>query len=144
MVWIKNISFYLVVAFCLNILSLWLDSTFLAKALHDNIVIILINLLAINTATTGIVLTKLKELSEINNNFDFTESYNELKNALKEQVILILLSLIILIMKDSKVIKGILPYHDLIFDSIITAIFINALDTLRDTGKAIFLIIKKK
>jgi len=143
MTWVKNISFYIVAALFLNLLSTVLKSTFLAKFLHDNVIIILVNLLAINTATTGIVLTKLKEISELNKDFDFAESYKALKNALFEQLILIGLSVIALIFNDSEVFKLKLAYHDLIFNSIITAIFINSLDTLRDTGKAIFLIIKK-
>jgi hypothetical protein len=141
--WVKNISFYIVSALILNLLSYYLDSKFLSEFVKGNIVGILINLLAINTATTGIVLTKLKELSEKNSGFNFTESYNELRKALFEQIILIAISIFILILRDSEVIKVKLLYHDLIFDTILTAIFINALDTLRDTGKAIFLIIKK-
>lgn len=141
---LKNISFYILIAFLLNILSVWIESPFLSKFLHDNVVNILIYLLAINTATTGIVLTKLTELSELNNNFDFSESYKELKAALWEQIILIGISLLVLILKDSAIIKAKFEYHDLVFDTVITAIFINSLDSLRDTSKAIFLIIKKK
>lgn len=143
MTWVKNISFYIVAALILNALSTFLESPFLSKFLHDNVIIILINLLAINTATTGIVLTKLKEISENHKNFDFSDSYKELKFALFEQIILIGLSIAVLIFKDSEVIKMKLNHHDFIFDTLVTAIFINALDTLRDTGKAIFLIIKK-
>jgi NADH:ubiquinone oxidoreductase subunit 2 (subunit N) len=99
--------------------------------------------LAINTASTGIVLTKLKEISERHNDFDFSEIFIELKLALVEQIILIGLSIIVLIFNDSNLIKANLSQHEFIFNTLITAIFINALDTLRDTGKAIFLIIKK-
>jgi len=141
--WIKNISFYIVAALSLNVLSVFLVSSFLSKFLHDNVINILINLLAINTASTGIVLTKLKEISERHNDFDFSEIFKELKLALVEQIILIGLSIIVLIFNDSKLIKANLSKHDFIFNTLITAIFINALDTLRDTGKAIFLIIKK-
>jgi len=144
MIWIKNISFYIVIAFLLNALSIWIQSPFLSKFLHDNVISVLIYLLAINTATTGIVLTKLKELSGINSNFDFSASYKELKTALWEQIFLIGVSLLVLILKDSTIIKAKFEYHDFLFDTVITAIFINGLDTLRDTSKAIFLIIKKK
>jgi len=143
MTWVKNISFYIVAALALNSLSIFLESPFLSKFLHDNVINILINLLAINTATTGIVLTKLKEISENHKNFDFSDSYKELKFALIEQIILIGLSITALIFKDSAVIQAKLLHHNFIFDTLITAIFINALDTLRDTGKAIFLTIKK-
>jgi len=143
MAWVKNISFYIVAAFALNALSIFFESPFLSKFLHDNVINILINLLAINTATTGIVLTKLKEISENHKNFDFIDSYKELKFALIEQIILIGLSITALIFKGSAVIQAHLLHHNFIFDTLITAIFINALDTLRDTGKAIFLIIKK-
>lgn len=142
--WIKNISFYIIAAILINLLSTSLESSFLSKFLHDNVINILINLLAINTATTGIVLTKLKEISENHNSFDFSESYSQLKLALFEQIILIGLSIMSLIFQDSKVVKSILlEHHDIVFQTIITAFFINALDTLRDTGKAIFLILKR-
>jgi hypothetical protein len=140
--WVKSISLYIVAALILNALSTLLESQFLSKFLHDNVINLLINLLAINTATTGIVLTKLKEISENNNNFDFSDSYKELKFALFEQILLIGLSIAALIFKDSDVVKMKLNHHDFVFDTLLTAIFVNALDTLRDTGKAIFSIIK--
>jgi hypothetical protein len=143
MIWFKNVCFFIVGALFINLLSTLLQSTYLSKFLHDNVINILINLLAINTATTGIVLTKLKEISEKHNDFDFEESYKELKNALYEQIILIALSLIALIFRDSELIRCKLMYHNFIFDTLITAIFLNSLDVLRDTGKAIFVIIKK-
>jgi len=143
---IKNtikILVLIIISILLNILSILLKSNFLDSFLINNLVLIQINLLAINTATTGIILTKLKELSATNGEFNFDKSYKALKNALTEQIILISLGVIGLILKDSKVLKELIIYPDPIFNSLLTSVFLYSLDTLRDTGNAIFLIIKK-
>lgn len=141
---LKNIALYLVIGFVVGLLSHFLKSVFLSKFLHDNIVSILINLLAINIATGGVVLTKLKEISLVHSSFDFSVTYNEISKSIKEQILLIVVSFLVLIFMDSKNIKLSLgAYHTLAFDSVLLAILIFALDILRDTGMSIFKLVKK-
>lgn len=138
--YIKNIFAFLAIAFVLNILSSSIESSFFSSFLNENVIIILVTLLAINTATSGLIISKLHELSE-KNGADFNNSYNSLKNSLKEQIIIIIVCSFSLILRNSKLLEAHLPFHYLIFDTIIFATFIYSLDILYDTGKAIFLIV---
>jgi hypothetical protein len=146
---VKDISFYTIISLVLNFGSYLLQSTFLNEFISKNLILLLINVLAINIATTGIVLTKLKELAEKfrertnNQEFDFTKSYVELRNALREQLILILVSIIFMVCKESSWLSSNIIHFNHIINVLLTATFIFALDILRDTAAAIFLIVKK-
>ena len=141
--YVKNIFAYLGAAFIITLVSSQLQSSFLSKFLYDNIITLLITLLAINTATSSLIISKLQEIAkELKRDFNLT--YRELKNSLIEQIILIGAATVLLILKDSKWLLNNFSHHNLIFDSLLTAVFIYAMDILRDTGKAIFDIIKFK
>jgi hypothetical protein len=138
---IKNISLYLVIAYILSFSSEKLQSDFLATFLSSNLINILITLLAINTATASILLSKLKEISEKHNSFNFNETYSELKKSLFEQIVLIILAIVIGIFSSSQIIKEHIENHQLIMTTANTFVFIYSIDILRDTGIAIFSII---
>mgnify|MGYP001114457735 CR=1 FL=1 len=140
---VKNIIVFLFLGFILAFASIELESDFLSDFHKSNLVNILITLLAINTATSSIVLTKLKDLGD-KNNFDFKDSFSELKTAILEQVILICLAIIFSILGESKVIENNLKYNEIIFLTLNSAIFIYAIDILRDTANSIFIILKLK
>jgi hypothetical protein len=140
---IKNIIVFLFIGFVLAVASIELKSDFLVDFFKTNLINILITLLAINTATSSIVLTKLKELGD-KNNFDFKESFQELKKAIIEQVVLIFLAIIISIITESKVINEDFKYSEIVFLSLKSAIFVYAIDILRDTANSIFIILKLK
>ena len=140
MEYLKNIFAFLAIAFVLNILSSSIESSFFSSFLNENVIIILVTLLAINTATSGLIISKLHELSE-KNGANFDNSYNSLKNSLKEQIIIIIVCSVSLILRNSKLLETQIPFHYLIFDTIILATFIYSLDILYDTGKSIFLIV---
>lgn len=139
--YIKNIFFYLGVGFILVIASHLLKSSFLSEFLHDNIIVLLITLLAINTATSSLIISKLQDMAtKYKTSFKLT--YKELKISLFEQIIQIGLAIIFLVLSDSEVIKLNFQYHNFLFDILLTAVFVYSIDILRDTGKAIFEIIK--
>ena len=138
--YLKNIFAFLAIAFVLNILSNSIESSFFSSFLNENVIIILVTLLAINTATSGLIISKLHELAE-KNGANFNNSYNSLKNSLKEQIIIIIICSISLILRNSKLLETQIPFHFMIFDTIILATFIYSLDILYDTGKSIFLIV---
>ncbi|MBK9284744.1 MAG: hypothetical protein IPM51_10565 [Sphingobacteriaceae bacterium] len=147
MEYIKNIFAFLFLALLISLGLHWIESNFIAEFLKSNLIIILLTLLAINTATVSILLSKLKEISEKHKDFNFEESYGSLKSSLTEQIVLICFGFIVLILADSKIIQAKLPYQEIIFNTLNTAIFIYSVDILRDTGKAIFIIVdfeKKK
>lgn len=142
MKYLKNICFYIVLALVLNIISVSIKSDFLERFLFNNIVVILITLMAINTATTSLIISKLEDISE-KKKIDFKKTYNEMKLSLVEQIVLIIVAIILSMLNDSKVIKN-LNYHQFVFNTLMTFIFIFAIDILRDTGIAIFKITEIK
>lgn len=133
---VKNISFFVIISFILNLISYYLESNFLLEFLSSNLIIILLTLLAINTATTGLLSIKIAELETKFNDLDFNSTYIEMKFSLKEQIILIILSLLVLILKDSKLID--FQCENFIIGTFLTTIFIYAIDILRDTGISVF------
>lgn len=139
---IKNIALYLVIAFVLSFSSDKLESPFLQTFLSANLINILITLLAINTATVSILLSKLNEISKSNNDFDFDDNYKELKKSLIEQICLIIFAVIIGILSTSKIIQNHLSNCQLVMDTANIFVFVYSIDILRDTGIAIFSITK--
>lgn len=139
---IKSISLYLVIAFALSYSSDKLESPFLQNFLSVNLINILITLLAINTATVSILLSKLNEISQNNNAFDFNENYKELKKSLIEQICLIILAVVVGILSSSKLIQSYLSNCQLIMDTANIFIFVYSIDILRDTGISIFSLTK--
>lgn len=139
---VKNISFYILLAVVINCSANYLNSDFIGPFLKDNIVSILINLLAINIATCTILMTKLNEIKE-KHQVDFSSTYKELKLSLKEQVILIAISFITLIFDKSSVLIDFVPHYKICINVILTAVFIYAIDILWDIGKAVFTIINR-
>ena len=117
-------------------ISYYLESNFLLDFLSSNLIIILLTLLAINTATTGLLSIKMAELETKFSDLDFKKTYSEMKLSLKEQIVLIVLSLLVLIVNDSKLIE--FQFKNFIIGTFLTCIFIYALDILRDTGISVF------
>lgn len=120
--------------------SYYLESSFLLNFLNSNLIIILLTLLAINTATTGLLSIKMAELETKFNDLDFKNVYNEMKFSLKEQIVLIIISLLVLIVNDSKLFA--FQFKSFIIGTFLTSIFVYALDILRDTGVSVFDLLK--
>lgn len=136
---IKNISFYIVIAFILCLLSKYLKSEFLFKYLTENIIGLLLTLLAINTATLGLIASKIQDMLEKHPKISFKNTTKEMKFSLTEQVILIIVSVISLIILDSKVI--IFEFKELLLNTVLVGVLIYSVSILWDTGKAVFIII---
>lgn len=140
---VGRISFFVLLSITLGLASSWLKSDYLREFLKGKIVEILITLVAINVATCGIIVSKLEELSKIYQK-DFSGTIKEIKLSLIYQIWFIGISVVTLILYQSKVIAGLLgDNHQFIFDSVLTTVFICSIDVLRDTGMAIFVINKK-
>ena len=138
-----KISAYFFASIILNISSYFLKSTFLSNFLCSNIITIIITLLAINTITSSFVISKLKEIEdEYKHNFNV--AYEEIKTALNYQIVLVVLAVCSLIIRDGKYIQSLANNEFILLgiDVFLTMIFICSLDILRDTGSAMFEIIK--
>lgn len=138
---LKQIIFYLALSIVINWVCITLESNVFATYLRDNILALLITLLAINTATISVIVAKLHEISRLTG-VKFEKTISEVKQSLYEQIILIISSSIILIFYNSPIVKANFLFHEIFFNILITTVFIYALDILRDTGVAIFDILK--
>ena len=138
---LKNISFFFVIALSITAISNILNSTFLFTYLQTNIISLLITLLAINTATSGLIASKIQDFVIQKPEIDFSPTIKEMKVSLFEQIILIVISVISLIFQNSTKIE--LEFKDDICNIILITAFIYAIDILWDTGKAVFVIIEE-
>ena len=138
---LKNISFYIIIGVIISFLGKYLESDFLFKYLKENIIGLLLTLLAINTATLGLIASKIQDIVVDYPKFDFSTTIKEMKISLLEQIILISVSVITLLLLDSKKIE--LASKIDIGNIILTAVLIYSINILWDTGKAVFVVIEE-
>lgn len=136
---IKNTSVCILIGILSAGVSHWLKSPYLATFLETNLILLLIALLAINTTTMSVIMTKLQELSSKPS--DFKNTTGELKTSIIEQVVLIILSVMVLVAKKSEVIAAHLQHSNFIFDVLLLAVFFYAIHILYDTANGVFVII---
>jgi len=122
-----------------------LKSTYMIDFLDENLITILIALLAINLTTLSIVLTKIRELIDKNNlpNGVFENTQNEILFSIKEQIALIFLALLFFIFLKSEFAKQYISLQ-LATEVLITSCFVYGIMILYDTAKSIFIIIDFK
>ena len=83
-----------------------LKSDYLLCFIKDNLVMLLIALLAINSTTMALVLTKIKELIDKSGKIDaFQKTKKEMLFSVKEHIVLILLSIFFLVLNSSPIIQ---------------------------------------
>lgn len=138
---LKNICFYIVIATAITAASNYFETSFLFTYLKRNIIGLLLTLLAINTATLGLIASKIQEIISASEECDFSKTIREMKFSLKEQIFLIGFSIILLIICDS--IKIIFICKESICKILLTSILVYSIDILWDTGKSIFVIIEE-
>lgn len=119
----------------------WLGTQYFNDFLRQNLINILIALLAVNSATMGIVLTKIRELIEKHGHGDaFKQTRAQFLLSIKEQVALIAAAILLLTISQSKYLKDI-PNINLFFGSMVAAIFVYSMMILYDTAKGVLIII---
>lgn len=138
---VKNISFFIVLAIIITLIGKGLESKFLFTYLQQNIIGLLLTLLAINTATLGLIASKIQDILSNYPKFNFSTTIKEMKISLIEQIILIIVSVLSLLLMDSE--KITYEYKDIIGNTILTTILIYAVNILWDTGKGVFVIIEE-
>lgn len=140
---LKGLIKYFFIAFFICLLSFFLKSDFLIKYLIKNLITIQITLMAINTATRTVLIAKLQEFKVKYPKTDIKVIIKNMLFSLKEQIILIFISVILIIVKDSNIIEKLLyeGFLTLINDVLLVFVAIYAIDILWDTGKAVFVLI---
>lgn len=142
---IKQIIQYFLISFgggfFSQLLQDWLENHYFNEFLKTNLVNLLVALLAINVTTLGIVLTRLRELTnkyQCHGVFDSTKQ--QMLTSIKEQLGLIIFSITALnLLPSPKLID--IPSIDIFVNSLVSACFIYAMMVLYDTAKSVFIII---
>jgi hypothetical protein len=140
---IKTLSLMIILGAAARFASEWLDSPYLMKFLDANLINLQIALLAINTTTAGVVLSRMREIIERTGaNFDLT--ILSFKRSTAEQVFLAIASIVLLTAINSSVLIGFSAYAKPIFECLLVSVFFSSLYNLYDNAKAIFIIINYK
>ena len=129
------------VGFLAQVFQSSLETNYLNVFLSENLITILIALLAINSTTLGIVLTKIRDLVEKHGNAHcFNTTKQQMILSIREQVALIVFAIIFLTIVSSPLINS---YGNLMifFDSTVIALFTYAIFVLYDTAKGVLIII---
>jgi|TARA_A100001518_G_C1225722_1_gene74131 hypothetical protein len=131
----------LAIGFIAELLNIWLGTKFLYSFFASNLVTILVALLAVNAATMGIVLTKMRDLIDKNGNAEvFKKTRANMLLSIKEQIALIILATVVLSVESAPAIQNI---ENMLFllNSIVTGVFVYALLVLYDTAKGVLVIV---
>lgn len=138
---LKTALISLGVGFLTEIINGWLSTQFLTKFFEANLITMLVALLAINAATMGIVLTKIRDLIDKNGGSEFFQKTRaQMLLAVKEQIGLIVFATVLLTIKSGAPVAAIsnLPF---LLNAIVTSVFVYALIVLYDTAKSVLIIV---
>lgn len=136
---VKGISFFILIGIVVTFTAYSIDSLLIFSYLKDNIISLLLTLLAINTATSGLIASKIQDISLQYKGLDFSPTIREMKKSLIEQIVLIVIAFTSLLIIDSTVIVFI--HKGAICCSVLVSVFSYAIYILWDTGRSVFVII---
>lgn len=98
-------------------------------------------LLAINTTTMGIVLTKIRDLVDSRGHSEaFKKTRQQMLLSVKEQIVLIILAIVLLTISESSYFLSV-PNFDLLINALISGIFVYSMMVLYDTAISVLIII---
>ena len=137
----KNVSLFTVIGLIITLAASWLQSNFISDFLAENLITLLIALIAINTTTLSVVLTKIREISDRMGG-DFSKTAREMKLSIIEQVALVVLAVIVQLIGTSSLINSHFQLISFVRDVILVAIFSYAIYILYDTADSVFVILQ--
>jgi hypothetical protein len=138
---LKEMSFYLLVGYALAGASLWLQSAFLMKFLSENLIVVLVALTAINTTTSSVVMTKLREISDANG-ADFSRSIQAFRGSMIEQVWHLAVALAASMLYGSVKLKAFILCPEFTIGGLLATVFVASMANLHDTGQSIFVLLR--
>lgn len=141
----NNITFNILLSigagYLLTELQSFLGTTYLTSFLKQNLITLLVALIAINSATLSIVLTKVRELLDKSGQQGaFANTKRQMILSVNEQVVLIIVAMLLLIVQDSDFLKSHVEYVTFL-NVLIIGCFVYALRILHDTAKSVFVIL---
>lgn len=117
----------------------WLGGEWLIGFLRANLITILVTLLAINTATTAVILTKMSEISRQHGrpvNDIFAATKQQMKLSFQEQIGLIAAGMVLSVVSTNKGYVFESPVVNISLEILLATVFIYALFLLYDTAVA--------
>lgn len=139
----SKILVYIAASLTVNLISYGLKSSFLPNFIDGNLITILLALMAINSTTNSVILTKLKDLTK-DNPIQLQNSKREMKVSIIEQLVLTVIAIVGLILKKSDVLKQMVPHRDFFSDLILVAVLCYSIHVLYDTANSVFVILDKE
>jgi hypothetical protein len=140
---LKHILIAIGVGFLNIVFQGLVGSNYIITFLKQNLITIILALMAINTTTLGIVLTKIRELIDKKGTDTFTKSKKQMFISINEQIILVIIASILFILSDSPIVYTNINIK-LLIDVGCISVFIYDLLILYDTSKSIFIVIDFK
>lgn len=129
------------VGFICQLTQDWLGSQYFNEFLRGNLINLLVALLAVNSATMGIVLTKIRDLVDSKGHGEkFKETRQQMLLSVKEQIWLIAIAVVLLTVAQSKYVAGI-SNITMFFNSLIAGVFVYGMLVLYDTAKGVLIIV---
>lgn len=117
-----------------------IESTFLVTYLKKNLLTIQLAALAINVSIFSLIISKIQSIKKTHPEFNVSSILKSLKSALKEQIIIIVIGILVLSVIDSFISK--IVYKSITMESILEialiAIFYNTIQIMWDTGDGMF------
>lgn len=129
------------IGFAITMLGKLLESKFLFSYLQDNLIGLLLTLLAINTATLGLIASKIQDIVVKYPSFNFRNTIKQMKLSLLEQIILIGVSILSMLFLTSAKLN--FEFKEEACNTILVAILVYSINILWDTGKSVFIVIEK-
>ncbi|MDD2388992.1 MAG: hypothetical protein PHP23_04575 [Desulfobacterales bacterium] len=125
----------------INGISVLLKSPFICTFLEQNLILILVAILAINTTTLSVILTKMREIADKNAEADFKNTRKSMRQSTIEHLCLIGIAAIVQILKGSPVVCASFKPSEFIFEAILIGIFIYSIQILYDTAQSVYVIL---
>jgi len=128
------------IAFLVQVALDLLGSRYIYDFLGQHMINIQLALLAVNAATLGIVLTKLRDL--VDKGVDpaaFKGTKNEMLLSIREQIALIVVVFVVLSLQSAKNFSLMVPSE--VFDTLLLACFAYELIILYDTANSVFVLL---
>ena len=137
---LRTIFLSLGIGFAAQLAQEWLQSQYFIDYLKANLIILLVALLAINSATLGILINGIKDVSAKQTSRDrFASTYEQILISIKEQVGLICAAVLLLTMLDPKVLPNNV-YIQLSVKAAICGVFAYAIIILYDIVKSALIV----
>lgn len=141
MIVLMTVCTLLVIGFVANGMAVLIGSPFFCTFLDQNLILLLVALFAINTTTTSVILTKMREIADRHPDVDFATTRKQMKAAAVEQVALIVVAVVVELLKASPWLSQHVPYLEFILNSTLVSVFAYAVYILYDTAKGVYVIL---